>query len=436
MKGEAAKRESASGARSVACPACGGRIVARATGYAVTLGCAHCGSALDATRPEVELIARHKRAVAKFPLALGKRGYLFDQYWDVIGALKRKDALDMWNEYLLFNPYVGYRWLVEYKGDWQFGTMVLDVPEADADGIVWRGERFTSAGPDQQVTATCVIGEFYWRIKAGDQVRCVSFERGDVSLSCEVTDEEVNWTQLVPIAAREVQTAFAIDGRKMPGRRFAQQAHAAAGAADDLLAMFAVAGIGAFLALVVMLLLAGPVSRTVGSVNAPYGKTREGVLIGTLEIKRDWQLVSLRAQGQDFDNRWVDIDYSLVDRRTGQAIGGYGLAERYSGVDSDGSWVEGSRGAETLLGHVPRGTYDLYVDAEAHAWPIDATLNPDGSVSMPTDGSQLSTWAQPDAITMTIVAETGALPSGNWWTVLVLLLAWPMAILWWRHEND
>ncbi|MFD2580424.1 DUF4178 domain-containing protein [Novosphingobium colocasiae] len=195
----------------------------------MTLGCAHCGSALDATRPEVELIARHKRAVAKFPLALGKRGYLFDQYWDVIGALKRKDALDIWNEYLLFNPYVGYRWLVEYKGDWQFGTMVLDVPEADADGIVWRGERFTSAGPDQQVTATCVIGEFYWRIKAGDQVRCVSFERGDVSLSCEVTDEEVNWTQLVPIAAREVQTAFAIDGRKMPGRRFAQQAHAATG---------------------------------------------------------------------------------------------------------------------------------------------------------------------------------------------------------------
>jgi spermidine synthase len=59
------------------------------------------------------------------------------------------------------------------------------------------------------------------------------------------------------------------------------------------------------------------------------------------------------------DNGWVDLDYSLVNRRTQQVYEAYGAAERYSGRDSDGDWNEGSRNSAISIASVPAGTYGL-----------------------------------------------------------------------------
>ena len=102
--------------KAVTCPACGGTIEVRAAGFTVNLACQHCGSLLDVSRPEVALIRKYKRANENFALELGKRGTLFGQEWEVVGALRRKDQITIWQEFLLFNPYLGYRWLVACDG--------------------------------------------------------------------------------------------------------------------------------------------------------------------------------------------------------------------------------------------------------------------------------------------------------------------------------
>ncbi|MFT4053441.1 MAG: DUF4178 domain-containing protein [Novosphingobium sp.] len=408
--------------RTIACPNCGGTLEVRAAGFSVNLGCAYCGSLLDVSRPEVALIEAHDKAARGFRLTPGKRGTLFDVEWEAVGALRRQDSGYSWEEYLLFNPYAGYRWLVLSDREWQFGTMLLDLPEEDAGAVTWRGERFMPDGHASTSETTTVLGEFYWRVRTGDTVAACLYECGDTVLSREGDGGEVNWTQLVPIADETVAQAFSLV--PMRARRPVREHSPRSKTANDLPTMFGIACAATAALLLAMVLISGPMERASGSISAPFSATREDVRIGTLTVQRPWQFVTVTARGSDFDNRWVDLDYSLVDRATGQSMDGYGIVEHYSGRDSDGSWTEGSRKGTTLLGRVPRGTYDLYVDASAHGWPSDPPPGTAGWSSLP------------ETISVTIDAETGALPWGNWWTAVLLLFTFPCFAAWRRYRNE
>ncbi|WP_404480574.1 DUF4178 domain-containing protein [Novosphingobium sp. BL-52-GroH] len=421
--------------RMIACPSCGGSLEVRAAGFSVNLACRYCGSLLDVSRPEVGLIEAHARAAAGFKLPLGRRGTLMGTEWETVGALRRSDASYAWEEHLLFNPYAGYRWLVLSEGEWQFGTMLLDRPEGDGYGrtVTRGGLSFTWDGegdPEPERTVTDeVLGEFYWRVRQGDEVFALMFERGEQALSREEGAGEANWTLLVPIDTATVEAAFALKDAAKPQPQAKPRRRAAPRAdplprreVDDLPAMFGLAFAAMVALLLAMVLISGPVDRAAGTIDAPFGSTREGVKIGTIAVKRPWQFVSVIARAKDFDNRWVDLDYSLVDRATGQSIDGYGIVEHYSGTDSDGRWSEGRRTSRTKLGRVARGTYDVYVDAAAHGWPADP----------PTVAGS---WSIPETITVSIEAETGALPWGNWWTASLLLLLFPCIVTWRRFRE-
>jgi hypothetical protein len=411
---------------AIACPNCGGTVEVRAAGWSTTLACNHCGSILDVSRPEVAVITAYKTAAHSLAIEPGVRGVLFDDEWEVVGALRRKDRVCAWQEFLLFNPYLGYRWLVCFEGDWQFGTPLLDFPETDSAMATWRGERFTRSGEPAEAETTTVIGEFYWRVARGDRATASSYERGDVVLSREDSDGEINWTQLVPVDADMVEAAFAVNTRKLPRSPASTSLGFTASHAqerDDLPAMLLVAVGTLFAALVLMIVLAGPTNRTGGNFNVPVGGARNEVKVGTITVERPWQFITVRGDvtSPGFDNRWVDLDFSLVDTRTQQSLDGSGTIERYSGTDSDGPWTEGGTAEETLFGHVPRGTYDIYVDASAHGWPSDPS--PD-------------IWNQAEQVSVNVAAETGSYPWGNFWTLLFSIAVLPIAVIWWRRSQE
>ena len=418
-------------ARAITCPACGGTIEVRAAGFSVNLACVHCGSLLDVSRPEVALIERHAEAARAYALPLGTRGVLYGDEWAVVGATLRSDGEASWQEFLLFNPYRGYRWLVLFEGDWQFGTPLTDRPQGDGVRIVWRGEGYAAVSDPTVTTNQAVAGEFYWRLAAGDTAQCTLFERGDEVLSRECTADEENWTHLVPVPGALIAEAFGPAPTQPGRRRSAPQGFSAAGAKpqretgdrDDLVWMFGLATITAIVALFAMVLLAGPVSVVTGRIQVPVGSRTLPERIGTITVTRPYQFVTITADTDDFHNRWVDLDYSLVDRATQQSTDAYGLVEYYTGTDSDGAWSEGSHRTETMISRVPRGTYDVYVGAEAHGWPSDPVQTPDA-------------WYGTETISVKIDARTGAMSWGMWVTLLLGLLAWPGLILWWRNRED
>ncbi|WP_395334869.1 DUF4178 domain-containing protein [Novosphingobium sp. BL-8H] len=429
--------------RAVSCPNCGGALEVRAAGWSVNLACQYCGSILDVSRPEVQIIERHNRAAADFALPLGSRGRLFETEWEVIGALTRSDAGDSWREYLLFNPYVGYRWLVEYEGDWQFGTMLLDRPEDNGSSVVWRGQRFRQEDEAALATTDTVIGEFYWRVASGDRALCTSYECRASSLSREESDGEVNWTQLVALSEGQVESAFGIFASEPPkapkrssgqARGYALFAAEARSEASDIPALLGVSMLTILAGLLLMVGFAGGSAHMSSIVDAPFGRTAEGLRVGTVTVTRPWQFVSVMARADTLDNQWVDLDYSLVDRATGQSIDASGLVEHYSGSDSDGPWSEGSIATTTQFGHVPKGTYDVIVDTGAHRWPTDVPA--DGTSS--AWGTPSGGWAEdkPDPVPVEVTVKTNTMSDGNFWTLCLLAMLMPGIAIYrgWRNR--
>ncbi|EJL33450.1 hypothetical protein PMI02_01096, partial [Novosphingobium sp. AP12] len=58
----------------------------------------------------------------------------------------------------------------------------------------------------------------------------------------------------------------------------------------------------------------------------------------------------------------------------------------------------------------------------AHGWPADPP-------------AVAGSWSSPETITVSIEAETGALPWGNWWTASLLLLLFPCIATWRRFRE-
>src|SRR6185312_12130963 len=113
-------------AKAIHCPACGGSITLRALGQSVMAVCPSCGSQIDVSQPAIRLIQQYRHQQQQLHIPLGARGSLRGETFEVIGAMRRGDKGGNWEEYLLFNPYIGFRWLVYDTGHWSFGRSIRD----------------------------------------------------------------------------------------------------------------------------------------------------------------------------------------------------------------------------------------------------------------------------------------------------------------------
>ncbi len=145
-------------------------------------------------------------------------------------------------------------------------------------------------------------------------------------------------------------------------------------------------------------------------------------VIGPVELPAKRSAVGIKADVPQLDNSWIDLDYSLVDRRTQQSFDVYATAESYQGSDSDGPWSEGNNRPGTQLSSIPGGSYDLVVEATGHRWQASSSNGP------------TPIFAQPESIPVRITVERGGVFGGNVVLALILLLIWPV-IATFKHWN-
>jgi ribosomal protein S27AE len=141
--------------KSFNCPNCGAPVVIR--GFATTLSvvCGNCHSILDAKDPNFAVLQRFQAAERIQPLIpLGTRGKIRGDPYEVIGFQVRTitaEGVDYsWEEYLLFNPYKGFRYLTQYQGHWNDTTVLRTLPEVDSSGRsprCWAGRSAISNRP-------------------------------------------------------------------------------------------------------------------------------------------------------------------------------------------------------------------------------------------------------------------------------------------------
>jgi len=182
------------------CPNCGASVELRTFGQAISVVCPNCHSVLDAKDPNVAILQKAQSVQRVEPLVpLGSRGQFEGVKFEAIGFQVRTendpdDGPDSWQEYLLYNPYRGYRYLTEYNGHWNFVSIAHFVPEIHSDTRVSvKGTNFQLFTRSTAET-TYVIGEFPWIVHVGDSANVADYVAPPRMLSSEITPEETVWS--------------------------------------------------------------------------------------------------------------------------------------------------------------------------------------------------------------------------------------------------
>ena len=401
--------------RALTCPNCGGTIALRAAGNTVSIICEHCGTTLDATSPDLAPIAQAQAAMQRPEIALGTRGSLRGVQWEVVGYLERSDSYVTWAEYLLFNPYEGYAFLVDDGRRFSLGVLMTQLPGYTGGSITVDGLGYTRFGSRYGAWVKFVVGEFYWRVAVGEHVLITDFVRPGTMLSCEESADERTWTKLDLLDFGEAEAAFGIAKRgKSYGGTPAPHEPSPYG---NVMKEALIIGVVAVITLIVIMLMGGQSSRIAAETfDVPLDGVTKTQVIRQIDLPARLSAVRIAARADRIDNGWVDLDYSLVNRATQESFDAYATAEEYHGVTDGESWREGDSTPGVQLSSIPAGQYDLVVEATGHLW---------SNTTFPTAFAG----SAGDTTPVTIAVARGGLFIGNFFLAFFVLLLWPAIIV-------
>ncbi|MCS6972517.1 MAG: DUF4178 domain-containing protein [Turneriella sp.] len=204
-------------ARRLLCPHCGAAVDLLLPGKSETVRCQKCLSILE---PEHAALKLREAYNEQFPhrlwIPLGREGILDGIKYKCVGMVVREDEEHArWSEYLLFNPYHGYRYLVESYGNW---TLVEPHPGLglDAKGypVLWgssanirlAGKKFRYYS-HYRARIVNIIGEFPWRASIGETNEITEYINPPYQASCEQViqylDREGNPVDIAALMAAE-----------------------------------------------------------------------------------------------------------------------------------------------------------------------------------------------------------------------------------------
>ena len=361
--------------RSLSCPSCGGDVTLRTGGHAVNVVCSRCNSVLDATDPALHVLQRASQAMRTKPLIpLGSRGTLHGHPWEVVGFQLRSISVEgvrySWHEYLLFNPYRGFRYLTHYQGHWSDVVVLRAFPdEQRVNGrpqVWWKGTTFAHF-QEAQAETSFVLGEFPWEVRVGDRATVSDFVAPPRMVSKETTQDEISWSLGAYTTGETIWKAFRLQGTPPPTVGvYASQPSPHVERSRGMWALF----IMLFVALAVMLVAANGLTakRTVLDEEHLYVRPADTVpedawVSEPFDLGGRTSNVEVRTQA-NVNNGWLYFRYALIEESSGRAFDFGRELSYYSGVDQGEAWSEGSRSDRTIVPSVPAGRYYLRVAVE------------------------------------------------------------------------
>jgi hypothetical protein len=361
--------------KALNCPTCGAAITLRSFEHAITVVCESCHSILDAKDPHLQVLQQFKVIVGEDPplIPLGSRGKIRGTEFEVIGfqrrAIKSEGIRYDWHEYLLFNPYKGFRYLTEFQGHWNDVTVCKDLPIIGHDfpasanylGEIYRHFQTADANTNY------VIGEFPWQVRVGEHASVTDYVRPPRVLSSERTQGEVSWSIGEYMYGQDVFKAFNLPGN--PPEAIGVYENQPSPMNADVSRIWTV-----FAALTIFLvgliacfdMLAGKETVLNMAYQLNPGEPRGEASFVTDVFELTGRTANLEVvTSADVSNNWIYLNYALINQDTGRAWDFGREVSFYSGYDSDGSWSEGARKDKVVIPSVPAGRYYLRIEPEA-----------------------------------------------------------------------
>lgn len=362
--------------RSLNCPSCGGVIELRGMQHTRSAVCVQCLSVLDVSTPSLQIIQKFEERMRVTPLIpLGWRGKWHGAPWEVIGFIIR--GIDIggdhysWHEYLLFNPYKGFRYLTQYNGHWNDVVPARGLPTFKSvmgrKAAVYSGTTFRHF-QSAEATTTFVLGEFPWQVRTGERAVCDDYVAPPQILSSEASEGEINWSIGNYVEGAAIWEHFRLPGQPPPKTGvFANQPSPHTGKAAQAWQRF------------VMLLVAWGVLVAFFTFFAQNRKVYEGSFrfsqltpgehsIVTPEFPLEGRTSNVEVElSTDLRNNWAYFNLALINSETGQGFDFGREISYYSGRDSDGNWSEGRARDKVKVPRVPPGKYYLRIEPEMDA---------------------------------------------------------------------
>jgi hypothetical protein len=359
-------------AKSISCPNCGGPVQLRGFAHTLSVVCPQCLTVLDTSTPEVEILQKFQGRTQTQPnIPLGTRGKIGDTQFEVVGFQVRRvvdgEETYTWDEYLLFNPYTGFRYLTEYNGHWNFVHVesALPEPSRSAGKLAMRYGGKTYLSFDSMTASTdYVLGEFPWRVQVGESVACQDFVAPPSMLSSESTGGEITWSRAEYMPGDQIWRAFKLSGS--PPTVFGVFANQPSPYGGSLGASWRTwLWLNVALAALLFIFMVISPGRVAFSDHYAYSQAVKGdSAFVTPSFKLDGRDANVDLSiHTDLDNNWAYFNFALINDQTGQTFDFAREVSYYH--DSDGS--EGSRNNSVIVPSVPSGQYYLRVEPEMAA---------------------------------------------------------------------
>jgi hypothetical protein len=368
------------------CPQCGGPLDLRVPDQTQRVTCPNCSSLLDVNQGKLSYLSALKPGKVVPVIPPGTNGEIFGGKYMAIGFMQRSVEVEgtryYWEEYLLYNPQIGFRWLVLSDGQWNF---VEPVPpgavEPSNKYATFNGNHFRMY-QDEVARVEYVSGEFYWKVTEGEAVRAIDYVHPPQMLSLEmplkgfnaarkqspqqivshkksVETGEINWSLGTYVDTRTVERAFGIGklpaaAKPAPNQVFPhKQIYKYWG-----LLMLAACLLGLVIA------IGSPdkkvFQQTFSLQPLPNVTSTQTVFTDPIDLRGN-RNIKVTASAP-VSNSWLYIDGDFYNDKTGLDQSFELPVEYYFGSDSDGSWSEGSTTNSVQISALPDDKYVMRLE--------------------------------------------------------------------------
>jgi Domain of unknown function (DUF4178) len=362
--------------KALFCPQCGAAISLRSLGQAVSVVCGGCHSILDARNPQLQVLQTFEKIISSDPpfIPLGTRGKIRGMDYEAVGFQRRSIKVEgvrySWHEYVLFDPYKGFRYLTEYQGHWNDVAVCKEQPVVDTRFSIaltanYLGENYRHF-QTENATTDFVLGEFPWEVRVGEQAKLTDYVHPPRMLSREQTSGEVSWSIGEYMEGKDVWSAFHLAGH--PPEAIGVYENQPSPVGPNIRMVWAAFAVFALILLVLMIGFAAsskrePVFQATYQLDPAQPVGEASFVTDTFQLTGRTSTVEVKTSA-DVQNNWIYLNYALINQDTGEAWDFGREVSFYSGYDSDGSWSEGSRKNTVIVPSVPAGMYYLRIEPE------------------------------------------------------------------------
>ncbi|HET9479168.1 MAG TPA: DUF4178 domain-containing protein [Pyrinomonadaceae bacterium] len=381
------------GAAHVSCPNCAGPLELRAPDKTERVTCPNCNSLLDVNQGQLQFLKTLEPPSFQPLIPIGSTGEVPEGKMTVIGAMQRSVTIEgeqyFWNEYLLYNPQIGFRWLVHSDDHWNYVRAVPpgEVTES-AKFAHYRGTNY-KIFQDAQARVESVLGEFYWKVEAGEQVRGMDYVAAPYMLSKEVSTVyisdpkdaskqrratgEINWSLGTYVTVPQIEKAFSVKDLPRPSNIAPNQPYP-----HKWVYKYWIAFIALLLLVGMVTFLISGSSKEVFSetVNFPPLASPDATQVYFSQPFEMDGRSNIRVVGQaPVQNAWVYLEGDLINEESGVVQSFPINISFYQGVEDGEAWSEGGQTDSAYTSALPAGRYVLRLEGQWEHWQQPARVS-------------------------------------------------------------